>query len=243
MLKERLLAVTPEISYERAELVTESYKETEGLPTILRKALALKNILAKMAIRIQPDELIVGNHTPTPRSSPIFPEFSFSWIEAEFETLAKRKGDVFLISDECKKKLHEVFKYWKGKTSQEYAANLMSAEAKAAQANSVFTVGNYFFLGVGHITVDYGLVLEKGYLGIKADVAAEKAKLDLTSPEDIKKSQFLQAVEIACDAAISFANRFADEADKLAKSETNAQRKQELRQIATKRSSRSGSSS
>jgi hypothetical protein len=125
LLKERLLAVTPEIDSERAELVTESYKQTEGKPIIFRKAKALENILAKMAIKIGADELIVGNHTPKPRSSPIFPEFSYAWIEAEFDRLAKRKGDVFLISEETKKKLSSVFKYWEGKTSQEYAANLM----------------------------------------------------------------------------------------------------------------------
>src|SRR5271157_4031375 len=191
VLKEQLLGVTPEISYERAELVTESYKETEGLPIILRRAKALEKILAKTTVRIEPHELIVGSHTPKPRSSPIFPEFSFAWIAAEFDRLAKRTGDVFLISDECKQKLSTVFEYWKGKTTQEYAANLMTPEAKAAQANGVFTVGNYFFLGVGHITVDYGMVLEKGFLGIKTDVAKERAKPELTKSEDLKKSQFL----------------------------------------------------
>ncbi|HWR06187.1 glycyl radical protein [Sporomusa sp.] len=232
LLKDRLLSITPEICYERAELITESYKETEGMPVILRRAKALEKILAKMVIRIQPDELIVGNHTPKPRSSPIFPEFSFAWIEAEFDRLAQRAGDVFLISDECKEKLSAVFKYWQGKTTQEYASNLMPADAKAAQANGVFTVGNYFFLGVGHICVDYGMVLQKGYLGIKADVLKEKLTLDLTNPADLKKSQFLQAVEIACDAAISFAARFAAEAEKQAQAETNDQRKQELLAIA-----------
>lgn len=232
LLKERLLSITPEICYERAELITESYKETEGLPTILRRAKALEKILSKMSIRIQPDELIVGNHTPKPRSSPIFPEFSFSWIEAEFETLAQRTGDVFLISDECKKRLSQVFKYWQGKTTQEYAANLMPEEAKAAQTNGVFTVGNYFFLGIGHITVDYGMVLQKGFSGIKAAVQKEKAALNLTNPKDLKKTQFLMAVEIVCDAAINFAGRFAAEAKKQAQTETNPQRKQELLAIA-----------
>ncbi|MEM5769161.1 MAG: pyruvate formate lyase family protein, partial [Bacillota bacterium] len=193
LLKDRLLTITPEICYERAELITESYKETEGMPIIIRRAKALEKILAKMEIRISPDELIVGNHTRKPRSSPIFPEFSFAWIEAEFDRLAKRTGDVFLISDECKEKLSSVFKYWQGKTSQEYAANLMTEEAKAAQANGVFTVGNYFFLGVGHICVDYGLVLEKGFLGIKQEALKERAKLDLTKPADLAKAQFLQA--------------------------------------------------
>ena len=231
-LKDRLLSYTPEICYERAELITESYKETEGLPIILRRAKALVNILEKMTISIQPDELIVGNHTRKPRSSPIFPEFSFAWIEAEFERLEKRTGDVFLISDECKTKLSHVFKYWQGKTTQEYAANLMPEEAKAAQANGVFTVGNYFFLGVGHICVDYALVLEKGFLGIKQDVKKEMGLLELTDPEDLKKSQFLQAVDIVCDAAIRFAERFAGQAEKLAEVEGDSQRKTELLEIA-----------
>src|SRR5271165_3573271 len=50
LLKEQLLGVTPEISFERAELVTESYKETEGLPIILRRAKALEKILANMMV-------------------------------------------------------------------------------------------------------------------------------------------------------------------------------------------------
>ena len=232
VLKEQLLQVTPEISYERAELVTESYQETEGLPIILRRAKALEKILAKMTVRIEPHEMIVGSHTPKPRSSPIFPEYSFAWIAAEFDRLEKRTGDVFLISDECKKRLGKVFEYWQGKTTQEYAANLMPPDAKAAQANGVFTVGNYFFLGVGHITVDYGLVLQKGFLGIKADVACEKAKLELTKPEDLKKSQFLQAVEIVCDAAVAFAERYAKKAEELTRTETNPRTKLELAQIA-----------
>ncbi len=232
LLKDRLLTITPEICYERAELITESYKETEGMPIIIRRAKALEKILAKMEIRISPDELIVGNHTRKPRSSPIFPEFSFAWIEAEFDRLAKRTGDVFLISDECKEKLSSVFKYWQGKTSQEYAANLMTEEAKAAQANGVFTVGNYFFLGVGHICVDYGLVLEKGFLGIKQEALKERAKLDLTKPADLAKAQFLQAVEIVCDATVDFAARFAREAEKQAQAEKDARRKLDLMQIA-----------
>lgn len=232
LLKERLLSVTPEICFERAELITASYKETEGMPVIMRRAKALAKILDEMSIRIQPDELIVGNHTPKQRSSPIFPEFSFAWIEAEFDRLAKRTGDVFLISEECKERLKTVFQYWQGRTSQEYAANLMTADAKAAQANGVFTVGNYFFLGVGHICVDYGMVLQKGFLGIKDDVLKAKENLILTEPSDLVKIQFLQAVEMVCDAAIRFAERFAQEAEKQAEAEEDTQRKRELLDIA-----------
>ncbi len=70
--------VDPKISIciERAELVTESYKETEGLPWIIRCAKALDNILRKMTIYILPGEQIVGNYASSPHSLPTYPEIS-----------------------------------------------------------------------------------------------------------------------------------------------------------------------
>ena len=36
----------------------------------------------------------------------------------------------------------------------------MSEGTKESMASGVFTVGNYFFGGVGHVSVDYGKVLK-----------------------------------------------------------------------------------
>jgi len=60
-LRARLLQTTPEICAERAALITESYRQTEGQPMILRRALALEKILGGMSISIEPDQMIVGN--------------------------------------------------------------------------------------------------------------------------------------------------------------------------------------
>ena len=60
-IKERFIAITPEISIERAKLITESYKETEAEPIHIRRAKALEKILAGMPIFVGKDELIVGN--------------------------------------------------------------------------------------------------------------------------------------------------------------------------------------
>ena len=70
------------------------------------------------------------------------------------------------ISDETKKTLHEVYKYWKGKTTSELATSYMSEEAKTAIDHGMFTPGNYFYNGIGHVTVDYPKVLAIGYEGI-----------------------------------------------------------------------------
>jgi formate C-acetyltransferase len=231
-IKDRFIKITPEICVERAQLISESYKETEDQPIHIRRARALEKILDGMTIFVQKDELIVGNQCTKPRSAPVYPEFSCKWLEAELDRLEKRTGDVFLISKEKKKILRELFPYWEGKTSNELATALMPAEAKEAQAAGVFTVGNYYFNGVGHISVDYAKVLAKGLSGIIAEAEAELARLDITNPQHLKKMHFLNAVIISNKAVCRFAGRFAEEADKLAKGEKNAQRKAELKEIA-----------
>ena len=231
-IKERFLDITPEICVERAQLITESYKETEDQPIHMRRAKALEKILNEMTIFIADDELIVGNQCTKPRSSPVFPEFSCKWLEAELDRLEKRTGDVFLISEDKKETLRGLFPYWDGKTSNELAASMMTPEAKDAQAGGVFTVGNYFFNGVGHISVNYAKVLEKGLNGILAEAEGEMANTAATDPDGLKKTTFLRSVIMANKAVIGLAERFSKEAAKLAKKEKNAERKAELTEIA-----------
>lgn len=231
-LIDNLYAVTPEIEAERALLITESYKKTEAFPMVIRRAKALENILSKMNIVIREDELIVGNLTTKPRATQVFPEFSNKWLLDEFETLAKRKGDVFLISEDTKKKLREVFEYWDGRTTNELATELMFPETKAAMDAGVFTVGNYYFNGVGHISVDYAKVLETGFNGIIAEVEAAKANAKKCDPDYIKKNYFLDSVLITSKAVIKFSQRFAEEARRIATQTTDPRRQKELLQIA-----------
>ncbi len=55
---------------------------------------------------IRPEELIVGSTTIAPRGCQTYPEFSYEWLEAEFETVETRSADPFYISDETKKRLY-----------------------------------------------------------------------------------------------------------------------------------------
>ena len=231
-IKERFIKITPEICVERAQLITASYKETEDQPINIRRAKSLEKILNGMTIFIGDGELIVGNQCTKPRSAPVYPEFSCKWLEAELDRLAKRTGDVFLISEEKKQILRDTFPYWDGKTTNELATALMTEEAKDAQAAGVFTVGNYYFNGVGHISVDYAKVLSKGLNGIIAEAKNELTMLDVSGPADLKKMHFLDAVVIANEAVVTFAGRFAVEADKLATKEKDPARKAELKEIA-----------
>ncbi|MCM3700671.1 glycyl radical protein [Paenibacillus macerans] len=231
-LIDNLMSGTPEIEAERAVLITESFKQTEHLPMIIRRAKALEHILQNMTLVIRDKELIVGNLTAKPRGCQIFPEFSNRWLLCEFATVARRTGDVFTISDDAVSKLKYSFEYWNGRTVQELATSFMSPEALTAIDAEVFTVGNYYNNGVGHISVDYGKVLSKGFKGIIEEAQQAKAEADRSLPDYIKKEQFLNAVIISAEAAIQFGKRFAELAKSQAAACSDGVRQRELLQIA-----------
>ncbi|WP_434778169.1 glycyl radical protein [Neisseria sp. Ec49-e6-T10] len=222
----------PQIESERACLITASYKQTENQPMVIRRARAFEKIMNEMNIVIRPNELIVGNLTTTPRGAQIFPEFSNKWLEDEFDKLEKRSGDIFKISSDTKQKLSEAFRYWDGKTTQELATEYMYPETITAMDAGVFTVGNYYFNGVGHISVDYRKVLQKGFKGIIEEAAQQLIALDKGDPQAVKKSHFYEAVIISANAVITYAKRFAALARSQAQIATSTKRKEELLQIA-----------
>ena len=232
-LVENLYRKMPEIEPDRAVLLTESYRETEGEPIIMRRAKAFAHILAHIPITIREEELVVGRSTLAPRGCQTFPEFSYEWLEAEFDTIEKRSADPFYISEDTKKKLREVHKYWKGKTTSELALSYMAPEAAAAIEHNIFTPGNYFYNGVGHVTVQYEKVLEIGLEGIIREAARELAACNVGDGDYARKHCFLEAVIMSCAAVIGYAGRYAALAKQEAEACTDRKRKEELLQIAS----------
>ncbi len=230
-LKEALFAKAPEIEVERAVLLTESYKNTEGMPTITRRAKAFRHIVENLPIVIHEDELVVGSATKSQRSCQIFPEFSFQWIADEFDTIEKRAADPFILTEDSKKALKEVFAYWKGKTTSELATSYMRPETIDAISHNIFTPGNYFYNGVGHVTADYDLVLRIGYDGIIKKAKEAMSAIDPKDGDAVKKRIFLDAVIESCEAAITFAQRYSRLAYEMAEKCTDPARREELKTI------------
>ncbi|MCI7596246.1 MAG: glycyl radical protein [Lachnospiraceae bacterium] len=229
---DHLFAKMPEIEAARAQLITQSYQDTEGQPTVIRKAKAFEHILKHLPIIIRPEELIVGSTTLAPRGCQTYPEFSYEWLEAEFDTVATRSADPFYISEDTKKKLKEANAYWKGKTTSELATSYMAPETLRAMEHNFFTPGNYFYNGVGHVTVHYDQVLELGLKGIKEKARKEMADCSFGDANYAAKMTFLEAVLISCDAVITYAKRYAVLAASMAERETNVTRKKELLEIS-----------
>ncbi len=222
----------PEIEADRAELLTESYKSTESEPEVARKSKAFEHILKNIPIIIRDDELIVGSTTQHSRGCQTYPEFSYEWLEAEFDTVATREADPFNCSKETAERLKKANAYWKNKTTSELATAYMDERAKKALEHNIFTPGNYFYNGIGHITVKYWDVLNDG---LEATIArAEKAVNEMcVGKEDAcKRRIFYEAVIRSCKAVIAYANRYADLANVMAAETVDSERKKELETIA-----------
>lgn len=231
-LKAALFAKLPEIEADRAVLITESYKQTEHLPIILRRAEALKHILKNIPITIRDEELIVGSATKAPRGCQTFPEFSFKWLLDELDTVETRTADPFYISEETKRRLREAYAYWDGKTTSDLATSFMSDNTKKAMEHNIFTPNNYFFNGVGHVTVNYAEVLNIGLSGIRAKAEKALSALSEGDGDYAEKHAFLTAVIISLDAAIDYARRYSVLAHDMALTESDPKRKAELMKIS-----------
>ena len=154
-LIDNLYEKMPEIESARGKLVTESYKATENLPIIRRRSAAFAHILRNIPIVIRDGELIVGSATVSPRGCQVFPEYSYEWLLAELDTVEGRAADPFYISEETKKELREIFPWWQGKTCSDLAKEYMDPDAYACfTVHGIFTPGNYFYNGIGHVNVN-----------------------------------------------------------------------------------------
>lgn len=231
-LVSHLFARMPEIESARARLITESYRTTEQEPVIIRRAKAFVHVLEHIPIIIREDELVVGSSTIAPRGCQTYPEFSYEWLEAEFDTVASRSADPFYISEEAKREIREADRYWKGKTTSELATSYMAPETLTAMEHNMFTPGNYFYNGVGHVTVQYEKVLAIGMEGIRAEAEGLLAQCRVGDGDYARKSRFLQAVILSCNGVIAYAERYARLAEQMAAQCQDADRKAELMRIA-----------
>ena len=219
------------LSIERALIETEFYKKYYGtMSTPVLRARNFYEICKKKTLYIGDDELIVGERGPVPKAVPTFPELTCHSVE-DLHTLDTRELQSYHISQEdIDTYEREVIPYWAGKTQRERIFNHVSKEWEEAYHAGVFTE----FMeqrAAGHTAMD-GKMYHTGLLDVKERIQQRIKALDyINDPEATDKQQELEAMEISCDAAILFAERHAELAEKKANEETNPQRKEELKKI------------
>lgn len=169
-LKAALFSAPREISLERALLYTASHRQTEGDPTIIRRAKATAYILDHVAITLREDELIAGNRTVKPRAGIVSPEMDPYWLLKELDAFPTRPQDRFAISEADKQVYREqLYPYWEKRSMKDFINGQMSEEVKTATQTQIFSV-NQTDKGQGHIIIDYPRLLNNGLDSLLAEL-------------------------------------------------------------------------
>ena len=244
-LREKIAGKTPCIDSERAVFYTESWKSTVGEPIAMRRAKAFKNVLEKQTVFIDDGELIVGNQAGQYNAAPIFPEYGMDWVVDEIPTLHERILDKYTISEKDAKALEEINDYWLGRTHydkcKEELAIIMPEEYSECWVpangdfNGTVTNSGRMTTGDGHVIANFERIIRDGLCH-----EIEKAKGYISDwqakPQDHDAARsiiFLKSAIMSMEAAVIYAARYADEAERQANEEINdIERKRELLEIA-----------
>ena len=228
-LREQSLNAVETMSAERALLMTQFYKsdEVRELSAPVKRAKAFEFLLKNKKICINEGELIVGERGPAPKATPTYPEISLHSPE-DLEILNSREK-VFFRVDEDAKMIYEkeIIPYWMGKSNRDRLMSRMTPEWLNAYESGVFTEFQEQ-RAPGHTVLGYKM-FRTGFLDLKNEIAEAASKLDYFSdPQAVEKHEELKAMEIACDAIIMYANRHADELERIASKTKNDKRREEL---------------
>jgi len=150
------------LSIERCKLYTESMKQTEGEPMIIRQAKALKYILENIPIQILDSELIVGTMLPNPPGAIVFPEGEGLRIVNELDSLPNRETNRLIVDEEDARVLREeIAPYWQRKTIEAFSFPLMQNIMQVLYTGSVFVLTEV--AGISHVAINYPYLLRRGF--------------------------------------------------------------------------------
>jgi len=222
------------LSPERTRHYTESYKETEGEPTSIRRAKAFAHHLDNMRINIRPHELIIGNYADDPSVIPIC-------MEASDPIVVNQYIDGGYIKEGDVEEWLGLLKYWEKHNLKAMIWPLLTQEeialASAEQRYMEVLPTRY----TSRTQPDHDLYLE---VGVNKTIEMLRQKLEhlhkekntvTDGPKGIEitlKISDVQAMLMAAEAFLRWTNRYSQLAKRMAEDEKDPQRKKELMAIS-----------
>jgi formate C-acetyltransferase len=233
-LREQSLSAIPAISLERARLLTEFYKSgvAEKVSIPVARALAFKHLLENKTLCINPGELIVGERGSAPKATPTYPEICTHSLK-DFDILHSREKISFKVDEPTRQTQEdEIIPFWLGRSLRDRIFKAVGPEWIEAYDAGIFTEFQEQ-RAPGH-TVLGDKIYHKGFLDFKREIENSIKFLDFFGdPKAFDKREELMAMDIAASALIALAERYADKLTLMAEEEADAERKQELLQMAS----------
>lgn len=235
-LKERYRNSPFTLDSERALIVTESYGRNRHAPAAIRKAQSLYDVCEKMTVRVEDDELIVGNIGKYYKGTTMWPENDgMAWLYDELESgvfdAREFQDEPMVFPEQERELLYTIRDFWR----ENCFTALMDAampEGYLTLADAgvcmVFPAGNGQ-MPTGHLSPNYRKVIEQGFGAVRKEAQENLDALQgRIRGADAEKYYFYRSIVIVCDAYILLTRRYAAACREKAASEKNERRKTEL---------------
>lgn len=224
----------PNVDITRARAYTKVYRETEGMPSMMRRYKASAEVYRSLSDNVYDYEQLVGWPTKRIRGANFAIELHAHWLADDLPNLRGRTYDPFEITDEDYKELEEdLLPYWKEKTmAVQWGHYVDPKEWDRAQFGGVSDVSNYLCANGSHFIPSWTDVIEHGFVKYYEKAKALRADLDPNDPESVDKRIFYNGIIEVLEAIRDWGERMSAACARKAAQETDPVRKQELEKMA-----------
>lgn len=224
----------PNVDITRAQVYTRVYKETEGMPPLMRRYKVSAAVYRALSDVVYDHEQLVGWPTKRIRGANFAIELHAHWLAEDLPNLRSREYDPFEITDEDYKALEEeLLPYWKDKTmAVQWGYYVSEDEWNRAQFGGISDVSNYLCANGSHFIPSWTDVIENGFVKYYEQAKELRGKLDPNDPASIDKKIFYDGIIEVLEAIRDWGQRMSAACARKAAGEKDPKRKQELEGMA-----------
>lgn len=219
-LREDILASPLAVALERARVYTRVFRENEGIPWIVAKALAFREHLRTIPLYVREHDRIAGSISETPGAMPLIVEIGIAENSIFTNEDPRRRGYL-------KNRVpQDILDYWEDRNLWgRHRAYMRAVEGKPQQRTEV--AGYKFISCQGHLSPSYRELLAVGLGGVIERVRTRRQ--GETAPESL---EFLTAAEHCLLAVSEWAGRYAGLLGTQAERCRDSARAEELREMS-----------
>ena len=225
-----LHANRPNVDITRARAYTKIYKQTEGMPSLMRRYKASAEVYRTLSDNVYDHEQLVGWPTQKIRGANFAIELHAHWLAEDLPNLRERTYDPFDITDEDYRELEEeLLPYWKDKTmAVQWGHYVSQREWNRGQFGGVSDVSNYLCANGSHFIPAWTDVIQHGFVKYYEKAQRLLEALDPNDPESIDKRIFYTGILEVLEAIRDWGERLSAACARRAREEKDPVRKQEL---------------
>ena len=229
-----LHANRPNVDITRARAYTKIYKQTEGMPSLMRRYKASAEVYRTLSDNVYDHEQLVGWPTQKIRGANFAIELHAHWLAEDLPNLRERTYDPFDITDEDYRELEEeLLPYWKDKTmAVQWGHYVSQREWNRGQFGGVSDVSNYLCANGSHFIPAWTDVIQHGFVKYYEKAQRLLEVLDPNDPESSDKRIFYTGILEVLEAIRDWGERLSAACARRAREEKDPVRKQELENMA-----------